>query len=200
VSKSRIIKKNEQKALSAEEKEILKKVYSFFDKKNKSKHHFEGLASAVSCRVIGGNIKQGWVTQKSGDEGIDFVNRLDLGNGFSKTSIVVLGQAKCITTDSSVSASDLARVVARLQRGWIGVYVTTGAFSDNAQKELIDDNYPMILINGKRLAQEIIQMKNIEKISPKKLFEIHADWYENNMKPLSPNRIIDYDFPQEIVF
>jgi|TARA_B100000315_G_scaffold244877_1_gene270112 hypothetical protein len=200
VSKRLIISENEQKDIPPKEKKILEEVNNFFGiGKKKSKHHFEGLASAVSCRVIGSGIKQGWITPKSRDEGIDFVNRLDLGDGSSKTSIVVLGQAKCIKTDGSISASDLARVVARLQRGWIGVYVTTGVFSKKAQKELKDDNYPMILINGKRLAQEIIQMKNIENISPKELFEKHSSWYENHIQPMPPYRIIDWDFPQEVV-
>jgi hypothetical protein len=57
-----------------------------------------------------------------------------------------------------VSAEDLARVVARLQRGWIGVYVTTGTFSRAAQEEMVEDAYPVVLVNGRRLSEELVAM------------------------------------------
>ena len=66
--------------------------------------------------------------------------------------IVVLGQAKCVSPESSISAEQLARVVARLRRGWIGVYVTTGVISRPAQLEMVDDQYPILLISGRDLA------------------------------------------------
>src|SRR5437773_11273701 len=88
--------------------------------------------------------------------GIDFVCRMDVGDTgaeLSRTPIVVFLQAKC--QKDSISAPDLARVVARLQRGWMGVYVTTSVFSEPAQMELAEDRYPLVLVNGKRLVQEL---------------------------------------------
>ena len=35
---------------------------------------------------------------------------------------------------------------------------------------------------------------------PKELFEKHSSWYENNIQPMPPSRIIDWNFPQEIIF
>ena len=49
----------------------------------------------------------------------------------------------------------MARTVARLRRGWIGVYVTTSFFSSRTQQEVLQDRYPILLINGRRLAEEI---------------------------------------------
>ncbi|WP_252274565.1 restriction endonuclease [Nocardioides sp. LMS-CY] len=72
--------------------------------------------------------------------------------------MVVLGQAKCILPSSSVSPEQVARVVARLRRDWIGVYVTTGSFSRQAQVEIIDDQYPVVLISGGTLAAAVRQM------------------------------------------
>lgn len=69
---------------------------------------------------------------------------------------MVLGQAKCVLPDSTVSAETVARVVARLRRGWIGVFVTTGSFSNRAQIEVIDDQYPLVLIAGRVLAEQVI--------------------------------------------
>ncbi|MBK7928979.1 MAG: restriction endonuclease [Bryobacterales bacterium] len=92
-----------------------------------------------------------WVTKRSGDGGVDFVCRMDVGDPadlLSRTSAVVLGQAKCIATSAAIGGHALARVVARLQRGWIGVFVTTGVFSRAAQLELAQDRYLVVLING----------------------------------------------------
>ena len=42
----------------------------------------------------------GWVTPGSGDEGVDFVGRLDIGNDtFANSSIIILGQSKRYTKE-----------------------------------------------------------------------------------------------------
>ncbi|MFF2383072.1 hypothetical protein [Streptomyces sp. NPDC058108] len=54
-----------------------------------------------------------------------------------------------------ITAEQIARVVARLRRGWIGVYVTTGAYSEPAQTEMAEDQYPIVLVNGMDLVNEL---------------------------------------------
>ncbi len=124
--------------------------------------------------------------------GIDFVCRLDVGDRGSQLSrapIVVLGQAKC--QKKPISAPDLARVVARLQRGWMGVYVTTSVFSEPAQLELTEDKYPLVLINGKRLARELEQATVDEGLTVRELIDRETAWYQANERPYAPNRILD---------
>jgi hypothetical protein len=104
----------------------------------------------------GGNYKEGWITKKSGDGGVDFIGRVDLGSGFSTIKIIVLGQAKCESPDKSTSGKDIARTVARLKRGWIGAYVTTGTFSDGSQIEMLEDQFPLLTVNGYELARETL--------------------------------------------
>jgi len=151
-------------------------------------HTFEGLAALVAERVIGSGCKRGWVTRRSADGGVDFVCRLDLGSEFSRLRVVVLGQAKC---QRSISGNDLARLVARLQRGWIGVFVTTGVFSRAAQEELYQDKYPVVLINGSRLAREIRLLTNEEGITLEQLLDREARWYEEHPQTLDAIRILD---------
>lgn len=125
------------------------------------KHAFELLASRVAAEVLresGARYKEGWLSRSSGDGGVDFVGRIDMGSVSASTPVVVLGQAKCIKPTSSVSPEQVARVVARLRRGWIGVYVTTGSFSPQAQVEIIDDQYPVVLIAGDILASTVRRM------------------------------------------
>ena len=83
------------------------------------------------------------------------MGRLDVGSVSANTPLVVLGQAKCVAPETSISPDQVARVVARLRRGWVGVFVTTGHFSRQAQVEVIDDQYPLVLIGGKTLADEV---------------------------------------------
>lgn len=91
--------------------------------------------------------------KKSGDGGIDFVLKMNIGSGFEGLDIVLLGQAKC--EKNATSGKDIARTVARLKRGWVGAYVTTSYFSDPVQLEILEDKYPLIKINGLKLAELI---------------------------------------------
>jgi hypothetical protein len=134
----------------------LSEVYAFYSKK---KARFEALAAAIAARIIeaGGNIyRHGWITPASSDGGADFVGRLDIGSDLARTKLVVLGQAKCEKPNSPTGGNHIARTVARLKRGWIGVYVTTSYFSEPVQREVLEDKYPIILINGLRLAKEVL--------------------------------------------
>ncbi|MEV7412882.1 restriction endonuclease [Streptomyces althioticus] len=159
VARARVTKVRDQRPAPGSPRDIdLQFIYEQFDGR---KHDFEAVASAVAARVLRGSghsYREGWITRRSGDGGADFVGRIDLGTGLAGTSLVVLGQAKCVRTDNQVSAEQIARVVARLRRGWIGVYVTTGAFSEPAQLEMVEDQYPIVLINGLRLAHELRSM------------------------------------------
>src|SRR5262249_12486624 len=137
------------------EASLLEDLYNFFEGR---KHHFELLASNVAARVLGSSgasYTQGWLTRAGGDGGPDFVGRFDVGLPSANTPLVVLGQAKCVNPRASISAETVARVVARLRRGWIGVFVTTGSFTPRAQAEVIDDQYPLVLIPGRVLAEQV---------------------------------------------
>jgi Restriction endonuclease AspBHI N-terminal/Restriction endonuclease len=136
------------------EETILTTVYKSFDGR---KVEFEGLAAWAADRVLrhSGDYRHFGVTRGSADGGFDFVGRLDVGDGFGRAKIVVLGQAKCESPKTPTNGLDVARTVARLRRGWIGVYVTTSFFSKPTQQEVLEDRYPILLINGRRLAEEI---------------------------------------------
>ena len=139
-------------AVGSKDEAILRELYIHFEGR---KHAFELLASRIAGHVLGdrgATYREGWITRGSGDGGADFIARLEVGDGQCTVPIVVLGQAKCVSPESSISAEHLARVVARLRRGWIGVYVTTGVISRPAQLEMVDDQYPILLISGRDLA------------------------------------------------
>ncbi len=140
------------------EAKALERIYRFFDGR---KHAFELLAARVAGEVLsesGGRYRAGWLTRSGGDGGVDFIGRLDVGSTSANTPLVVLGQAKCVKPSTSISADQVARVVARLRRGWVGVFVTTGVFSTKAQEEVVDDQYPLVLIPARVLAAQVLRM------------------------------------------
>jgi len=104
---------------------------------------------------------------------------------------VVLGQAKCEKLDSPTGGNHIARTVARLKRGWIGVYVTTSYFSESVQREVLEDKFPILLINGKILAQEVMKMsldngsKNVNS-----LLKSIDDKYESLIQKRDPEEIL----------
>lgn len=156
VSKLYVTKAEHQRPLpGSKEQKVLEQIYAFYDNR---KSRFELLAAKVASRIMasnGGFYREGWITPSSGDGGTDFVARLDIGSAFSKTKLVVLGQAKCQDPSMPTSGTHIARTVARLRRGWVGVFVTTSYFSEPVQREVIEDEYPIMLIHGLRLAEEV---------------------------------------------
>jgi len=123
-------------------------------------HRFEGLASEIAGSSLraSGQYRPGWITKRAGDGGVDFVSRLDLGNGPGSLKLVVLGQAKCIAGAAPVTSGlDLARTVARLDRGWVGAFVTTGYFSDQAQREVLADRFPLLMLNGRHVGETVVK-------------------------------------------
>lgn len=155
VARRRIVSTIDQKPpVSSAHNEILGAVYANY-KGQEAK--FEAVAAWISGRILGrsGTYRPHGVTRATGDRGFDFIARLDLGDGFGAIKLVVLGQAKCEALGSPTNGKDVARTVARLRRGWIGVYVTTSYFSASVQTEVIQDRYPILLVNGRRLAEEL---------------------------------------------
>jgi hypothetical protein len=189
IARHSIVSTREQLDYPETDKALVAKVAVFY---SACPHAFEGLASLIAERVVGQNCKRGWITKRSADGGVDFVCRVDLGSEFSRVPVVLLGQAKCPgNIQGSVSGRDIARLVARLQRGWVGVFVTTGIFSRATQEELHTDRYPVILINGKRLAKELRTLLITEGITLTQLLEREKLWYETNLQPMEPGRILD---------
>lgn len=157
---------------------------------NLPKSRFEAVAERVAQASFrqAGLYRLGWVSRGSGDRGIDFVGRLDLGTSAVPLRIVVVGQAKCQVGASGVA--ELSRLAAKLNRGWVGVFVTTGHFSVPAQRELQDDGYPILLIAGRQVGEVIARESIRAGVGVADyLREIDAG-YEQRLSPREPADIL----------
>jgi hypothetical protein len=166
---------------------------------------FEALASLAAEEFFGENhYTRGWITPQSGDMGIDFIGRYNFhhpeippppGTILGSTSLLVIGQAKCRFLVKEEMAKDIARVASRLQRGHLGIYITTGTFKESVQREVAIDEYPMILINGRQLADLVISYmtrtgKQIEEI----LLE-QDKWCKENIRYIPAINILHDQIP-----
>ncbi len=156
------------------------------------KGRFEALAARVMEERLraSGAYHAGWLTRPSGDGGYDMVGRLDLGEGTRPVQLVVLGQAKCVSR-TGTSAEQLARLVARLRRGWFGVFVTTGYFSTAAQVELIRDEYPVMLVAGRQVAETVYRMAIAETGGDvSALLDMVDAGYEDMVRDLDADQVL----------
>lgn len=193
VSALNVIKKEEQIAEDkSKEKDILDTVYKYYENK---KHNFELLAMEVEYHCItenGTQCTKGWITKGSGDNGIDFVLRADIGSGLAGVKMVVIGQAKCEKPGVPTSGRHIARTVAKLKRGWIGVYVTTSFFSEAVQEEVIEDEYPIIMINGKKLAEIINKILYETNMKLIEYLDSLEEILSNRIKNCIPEEILSF--------
>ena len=176
-----------------EDHEILSAVYNYFSGQN---HKFEVLAEWVTQQIFndqGLRYSPGWVTKGSGDGGFDFVGSLDLDpQGILKSGRqVILGQAKCEKLGSPTNGLHIARLVARLQRGWVGVYVTTSYFSIPVQKEVLIDRYPVLLVDGARLAAVIRKYLTNQGVELGVWLNYLASTYEKRIRFQDPETVLD---------
>lgn len=192
VARHHIVPKREQiTPIASETGKALEVVYKFYEHR---RHRFEALAS-LACesmvRGTGASYRRGWLTRGSGDGGLDFVGRLDIGEGLSGTKLVVLGQAKCEKIDAPTGGVHIARTVARLRRGWVGAYVTTSFFSESVQREVYADQYPVLLLNGAVLASEVTKLKLAGGFASVDKFLEHVDAdYEAQVSNRRPEEVL----------
>lgn len=174
---------------------VLHEVVAFYQTR---RERFEALAARVMEERLGssGVYHRGWLTRRSGDGGVDMVARLDIGQGAEPVRLIVLGQAKCTDIRSrplrGVSGSQLARLVARLRRGWFGVFVTTGFVTADAQVELLADEYPVMLICGRQVAETVRRLAILEAGGSVRSFLERIDTtYEGSVSDVGPERVLD---------
>ena len=194
VVKLLIVKTDDQRPKKgSRELKVLNEIYKFYSEKRRN-NRFESLASIVVAQVIqpkGHSYREGWITPKSSDHGVDFIGRLDIGTNLAKAKIIVLGQAKCENLYKPTNGYHIARTVARLKRGYIGAYVTTSYFSEPVQREVLEDKFPVILINGLRLAKEVLQIVHDRGFSNVKQFLENIDSYhDSKIQQKDPDEIL----------
>ena len=145
---------------------------------------FESMAAFITelyFKECGYNYKTAWITKGTGDRGVDFVGRLDIGDdSFSRNNLIVLGQSKRYS--NQISGESLTRVASRMTRGYMGVVITLDTFSEPGQREIKDDRLPIIMLNGHKVSQLLLNYINETRKTLNDIVEERDDWMKNNTK------------------
>jgi hypothetical protein len=178
--------------VDSEEARVLQTVYDFYAGR---KHRFEVVADFVTAEILRAqriSYRAGWITRGSGDGGLDFVGRIDLDpdGGFPSSRQVLLGQAKCEALGSPTGGNHVARLAARLRRGWFGAYVTTSYFSAPVQKEVLVDKYPLLMVHGARVATTLRQHMVASGITIDALLARLDESYEGRVGSGDPEQVL----------
>jgi len=183
---------------------ILNSIISHY-KPDRKELKFEALASLAAEEFFGeSQFTRGWITPQSGDMGIDFIGKYNFhhpeippppGTILGSTSLLVIGQAKCRLLGKEEMAKDIARVASRLQRGHIGIYITTSTFRESVQEEVAIDEYPMILINGRQLADLIKSYMTRTGKSIEVILSEQDKWCIENIKYVPAINILHDNIP-----
>jgi len=86
--------------------------------------------------------------------------------------IVFKGEAKKYGDKNGVTPKDVSRLVARLQRGEYGIFITTSFYTQSAQEEVLKDGYPVRLFSGGDIVN---LLKSLGKISGGQL---NKEWFD----------------------
>lgn len=178
----RIISEAEQREMPTQNLKILDELLNkFYPDPIRDGIRFEAMASFISTLFFENyNYYRGWITEGTGDRGVDFVGRLDIGQDeFSKTSLIVLGQSK--RYKNPISGERLTRVAARMNRGYIGIVITLDTFRSAAQEEIKNDKLPLILLNGKKVSELILNYMNRTNKSLSEIVREQDDWAKYNL-------------------
>jgi len=108
-------------------------------------------------KQIGEVVHEVYETRKTNDGGFDFFGSFILPNPINY-KIKFRGEVKRYKQNNSVDPKSISRLVARLKRQEYGIFVTTSYFSNQAQKEVLEDDYPIHLISGLDLVNMFKQL------------------------------------------
>jgi len=152
--KNRIINKEDQLPTDINNLKLLNDFVSFY-----SSREFELLIPEL-MKLLNKNMEI-ITTRITRDGGFDFYGNYPIPELNHK--LPFKGEVKLWKTTSRIGVKEVCRLIARLERGEFGIFVTTSYFSKQAQEEILRDKVPVKLIDGKQLYSLLRMMGWISK-------------------------------------
>jgi restriction endonuclease Mrr len=111
------------------------------------------------------------------DEGFDFYGEFSIPYPLAY-KIDFLGEVKRYSRNNGVGPELISRLVARLGRGQFGIFVTTSYYTEQAQHEVLEDEYPIRLYSGIDLVNFLRELRLINNNS------IKSEWLQSVIKSI----------------
>lgn len=161
IKKHRNIK--EQTPSDRNKQEIIKCIIDYFHNHKNGDTEFEKCAATL-IKLMDNKFKDIDVTRRTRDGGRDAVGNYRIGseNGYIEVEFAL--EAKCWSNNCNVKAT--SRLISRLKHRQFGIFVTTSAVGEQAYKEIVEDNHPVIILAGNDIADILINsgFKNKEEV------------------------------------
>ena len=177
-------KKAAQLPSDSGEQAMLIYIHKYFEPDD---HLFEYFAAAI-WKMSDSRVFSGRVTRRNRDGGRDAVGEYKIGPDSEPISLDWALEAKRYAPgEVSVGVSELSRLISRIRIRQFGVLVTTSFVSDQAYKEIREDQHPIIVIAGTDIIA-ILKQAGISDLS------ILKDWLIQNfpIDSQSDDLLIDF--------
>lgn len=141
----------------------------FFDKPT----DFEFFAIALTL-LSDNNIVSCDNTRPCRDGGRDGIGEYRIMSKLSnslRTSFAV--EAKCFNVDCGVGVKYTSRLISRIRHRQFGVFVTTSYIDNQAYKEIIEDNHPIVIISGVDIIEILFDNQITNLCELKKYLELN---------------------------
>ncbi len=109
------------------------------------------------------------VTRASVDGGFDVAGSFVFGHGHHSVRLPLRAEAK--KWKGSIGIKEMKRLISRMRHRFLGVFVTTSWFNEQVQKELIEDEVPIVLVSGGDLARLLLDCGKADPARPDVLTE-----------------------------
>ena len=169
-------KKFQQIPEDLSELEMLKLIHSYFEGNDSLFEHF---ATAV-WRISDSKVSAWEITRPSRDGGRDAIGEYRIGPDSEPITLEWALEAKRYNPgETSVGVKELSRLISRLRFRQFGILVTTSFVSDQAYKEIREDQHPIIILAGSDIVA-ILKQSGISSIS------VLSEWLKANFPLTRP--------------
>lgn len=145
-------RKNEQlPSPSSEEFKMLQAIIDYFS----DPYDFEQCACKI-VQIMDSNIIQIETTRRIRDGGKDAYGKYRVGTSSNGIELDFALEAKRYDINNSVGVKETSRLISRIKNRQFGIIVTTSFVADQAYKEIIEDQHPIIVISGKDIIDILI--------------------------------------------
>lgn len=147
---------------------MLDRIISFFS----DPYSFEQFACKL-VQIMDSNIVNIEQTRRTRDGGRDAVGQYRVGLAKGGIELEFALEAKRYNLNNSVGVKETSRLISRIKHRQFGILVTTSFVADQAYKEIIEDQQPIVVISGKDIV-DILISAGINSV------DILNDWLETN--------------------
>jgi len=163
-------KKSQQIPEDLSELEMLKLIHSYFEGNDSLFEHF---ATAI-WRISDSRVSAWEITRPTRDGGRDAIGKYRIGPDSEPITLDWALEAKRYDPGkTSVGVADLSRLISRLRFRQFGILVTTSFVSDQAYKEIREDQHPIVVLAGTDIVS-ILKQSGISTIS------VLTNWLKSN--------------------